>query len=223
MASLEAILSTQHPGGLTDTGNLVDTTGNAPGNDASGTWVRVAEALSGPNWGTQFTPRIGGEVLVDFTEGDPDRPVIVAQLYNGADSPPWSAGVDAGTNHAGVLSGWHSTGFDGVGFNQWQVDDSTAQLRKRVARRSKANFVAINCGAFSESLVESELLAMNAARLPGHIKVRHAGSKSRTAERFFSMKLATCRCRCKSNFYACCRNVKWCGLEDARHCRSMCD
>jgi type VI secretion system secreted protein VgrG len=40
-----------------------DENGNAPGNDVSGTWVRVAEALAGPNWGSQFTPRIGTEVL----------------------------------------------------------------------------------------------------------------------------------------------------------------
>lgn len=65
------------------------------------TWVRVAEALSGPNWRSSFTPRIGSEVLVDFIEGDIDRPVIVAALYNGADLPPYAAGVDAGVNHAG--------------------------------------------------------------------------------------------------------------------------
>ncbi|MEO5795094.1 MAG: contractile injection system protein, VgrG/Pvc8 family, partial [Rhodoferax sp.] len=84
--------------------------GNAPGNDASGTWVRVAEALAGPNWGSQFTPRIGSEVLVNFIEGDMDRPLVVGQLYNGADLPPFSAGVDSGVNHAGVVSGLHSQG-----------------------------------------------------------------------------------------------------------------
>ena len=40
-----------------------DPRGNAPGNETSGAWVRVAEALAGPNWGSQFTPRIGTEVL----------------------------------------------------------------------------------------------------------------------------------------------------------------
>ena len=82
-----------------------DDKGSAPGDETSGTWVRVAEALAGPNWGTQFTPRIGTEVLVDFIEGDIDRPVVVAQLYTGSDTPPFAAGVDSGVNHAGVLSG----------------------------------------------------------------------------------------------------------------------
>jgi type VI secretion system secreted protein VgrG len=69
-------------GGLTETGSPVDSKGNAPGNETSGTWVRVAEALAGANWGTNFTPRIGSEVVVDFIEGDMDRPLVIAQLYN---------------------------------------------------------------------------------------------------------------------------------------------
>jgi type VI secretion system secreted protein VgrG len=124
-----------NPGGL---GHDTDARGNAPGDDTSGAWVRVAEALAGPNWGTQFTPRIGTEVLVDFIAGDIDRPVIVAQLFNGSDQPPWSAGLDSGANHPGVLSGIHSNNFDGRGFNQWQIDDTASQLRTRLASSSAA-------------------------------------------------------------------------------------
>ena len=119
-----------NPGGLA---HDTDEKGCAPGNAASGAWVRVAEALAGPNWGTVFTPRIGTEVLVDFVEGDIDRPVIVAQLYNGADQPPFAAGVGSNANHAGVLSGIHSHGFDGGGYNQWQLDDAPNQVRTRLA------------------------------------------------------------------------------------------
>ena len=115
-----------------------DASGNAPGNDCSGAWVRVGEALAGPNWGTQFTPRIGAEVLVDFIEGDIDRPVTVSQLYTGSDEPPYSAGIDSSANHAGVLSGIHSSNFDGSGYNQWQIDDTQAQLRTRLATSTSA-------------------------------------------------------------------------------------
>lgn len=121
-------------------GNAHDTddTGNAPGDERSGTWVRVAEALAGPNWGSQFTPRIGTEVLVDFIEGDIDRPLVVAQLYTGSDLPPFSAGVDSGANHAGTLSGIHSNAFDGAGWNQWQLDDAPRQVRMRLATSTAA-------------------------------------------------------------------------------------
>ncbi|MCK7513685.1 MAG: phage baseplate assembly protein V [Desulfobacterales bacterium] len=78
-------------GGLNETGpsgRNAGKTGNAPGNDQSGTWVRVAEWLSGANWGSHFLPRIGSEVVVDFLDGDIDRPIVVGQAYNGADLPP---------------------------------------------------------------------------------------------------------------------------------------
>nr|WP_229224541.1 DUF2345 domain-containing protein [Duganella violaceicalia] len=119
-------------------GHNTDSKGNAPGDESSSTWVRVAEALAGPNWGSQFTPRIGTEVLVDFIEGDMDRPMVVAQLYTGSDLPPFSAGVDSGANHAGTLSGIHSHNFDGGGYNQWQLDDTPGQVRTRLATSSAA-------------------------------------------------------------------------------------
>lgn len=46
-------------------------------------WVRVAQRLAGGGMGSQFLPRIGQEVLVQFLEGDIDRPIIVGALYNG--------------------------------------------------------------------------------------------------------------------------------------------
>jgi len=45
-------------------------------------WVRVVEGWAGRHYGTQFLPRIGQEVLVDFLDGDPERPVITGRLYN---------------------------------------------------------------------------------------------------------------------------------------------
>ncbi|MFZ6751402.1 type VI secretion system Vgr family protein [Undibacterium sp. Ren11W] len=52
--------------------------------DANATcWVRVAQRAAGGGMGVQFLPRIGQEVLVQFIEGDIDRPLIIAALYNG--------------------------------------------------------------------------------------------------------------------------------------------
>jgi type VI secretion system secreted protein VgrG len=112
--------------------SAVDTTGNAPGDERSGTWVRVALPSAGANWGAVLTPRLGTEVVIEFIEGDIDRPLVVGQLYNGQDLPPFSAGIDSGVNHPGVLSGMHTHGLDGAGFNQWVVDDATGQLRMRL-------------------------------------------------------------------------------------------
>jgi len=132
--------ATPHAGGLTETspaGRNAGKTGNAPGNDQSGTWVRVAEWLSGANWGSHFLPRIGTEVLIDFLDGDIDRPIVVGQSYNGADLPPFSAGHEAGANHPGVISGWMSHNHE-AGFNQWITDDAPGQLRSRLATSENA-------------------------------------------------------------------------------------
>nr|WP_297353658.1 type VI secretion system Vgr family protein [uncultured Caldimonas sp.] len=119
-----------NPGGLGHD-SAGDTQGNAPGNEQAGTWVRVAVPSAGANWGSVLVPRIGTEVLVDFLESDIDRPVIVAQLYNGQDTPPYSAGIDSGVNHPGVISGLYTHALDGQGSNSWVVDDATGQLRMR--------------------------------------------------------------------------------------------
>lgn len=128
-------------GGLSETGPAGRTagkTGNAPGNDQSGTWVRVAEWLAGPDWGGHFLPRIGTEVLVDFLDGDIDRPIIIGQVYNGSDLPPFAAGHEASANHPGVISGWMSHNH-AAGFNQWLIDDAPGQLRSRLASSENAS------------------------------------------------------------------------------------
>ncbi|RZL04016.1 MAG: type VI secretion system tip protein VgrG [Rubrivivax sp.] len=126
-------------GGLTGpTTSAGQATGHAPGHDGSGTWVRVAKAMAGANWGAVFTPRAGTEVLVDFIDGDIDRPIVVGQLHNGQHDLPWPAGVDAGSNHPGTVSGWHHQHLDQQGANQWLVDDATGQLRMRLASHGSA-------------------------------------------------------------------------------------
>jgi type VI secretion system secreted protein VgrG len=52
--------------------------------------VRVAQVWAGNSWGGQFIPRVGMEVVVDFLEGDPDRPLVTGCVYNGANAPPYS-------------------------------------------------------------------------------------------------------------------------------------
>ncbi len=55
----------------------------------SSCWIRVAQIWAGKGWGAVHTPRIGQEVIVDFLEGDPDRPIITGRVYNGVHMPPY--------------------------------------------------------------------------------------------------------------------------------------
>lgn len=93
-------------------------------------WVRVATSSAGPNWGANHLPRAGTQVLLTFIDGDIDRPLAAMQLHSEQDALPWPA-ADAPLGQA--LSGWHSQGLGGDGYNQWVVDDHPGQLRTRLA------------------------------------------------------------------------------------------
>jgi type VI secretion system secreted protein VgrG len=56
----------------------------------SSCWIRVAQEWAGTNWGAVFIPRIGQEVMVEFLEGDPDRPIITGRVYNAQQMPPYT-------------------------------------------------------------------------------------------------------------------------------------
>jgi type VI secretion system secreted protein VgrG len=61
---------------------------------ANSCWVRVSQAWAGTNFGAVFHPRIGQEVLVDFLEGDPDRPIIVGRVYNNKNMPAYTLPIN---------------------------------------------------------------------------------------------------------------------------------
>ncbi len=55
----------------------------------SSCWVRVSHSWAGKKWGSIAIPRIGQEVIVEFLEGDPDRPIITGRVYNNVNMPPY--------------------------------------------------------------------------------------------------------------------------------------
>ena len=54
----------------------------------SSCWVRVSQNWAGKKWGGMFLPHVGHEVIVEFLEGDPDRPIITGRVYNADNMPP---------------------------------------------------------------------------------------------------------------------------------------
>lgn len=59
-------------------------------NDRSSCWVRVSQLWAGKNWGAMFIPRIGHEIIIEFLEGDPDRPIGTGRVFNAENMPPYS-------------------------------------------------------------------------------------------------------------------------------------
>ena len=89
------------------------------GDDKSSCWVRVASIWAGKGWGMINIPRIGQEVVVQFLEGDPDRPIIIGGVYNADQMPPLAL---PGAKNKSTLKSNTTPG--GGGSNELRFDDS---------------------------------------------------------------------------------------------------
>jgi type VI secretion system secreted protein VgrG len=58
-------------------------------NDHSSTWIRVSSSWAGAELGAMAIPRVGTEVIVQWLNGCPDRPIITGAVYNQHNMPPW--------------------------------------------------------------------------------------------------------------------------------------
>lgn len=88
--------------------------------EKSSCFVRVAQMMAGKNWGAQFVPRIGMEVVVAFLEGDPDRPLVVGCVYNGENMPPYT--LPDNKTQSGFKSRSSAKG-DAATFNELRFED----------------------------------------------------------------------------------------------------
>ncbi len=87
-------------------------------NEDSSCWVRVSQNWAGKRWGAVFLPRIGQEVIVDFLEGDPDKPIITGRVYNGNSMPPYELPAEKTKS---TVKSYSSKG--GEGFNEIRFED----------------------------------------------------------------------------------------------------
>ncbi|MFX1762478.1 type VI secretion system tip protein TssI/VgrG [Paraburkholderia sp. A1RI-2L] len=60
------------------------------GDENSSCWVRVSSAWAGSEFGALQVPRIGQEVVVDFLNGELDRPLVTGRIYNAEQMPPFN-------------------------------------------------------------------------------------------------------------------------------------
>jgi type VI secretion system secreted protein VgrG len=90
--------------------------------EPSSCWVRVSQAFAGAGEGALWHPRVGAEVIVDFLDGDPDRPIVTGRVYNGQNRPPGPA------SGAATVSLFKSFASPGAGvYNELGFDDTAGQ------------------------------------------------------------------------------------------------
>ncbi|WP_213069767.1 type VI secretion system Vgr family protein [Acinetobacter pittii] len=97
------------------------------GNDTDSAWVDVLTPWAGAGYGARFLPRVGEIVVIDFFDGNIDRPFVVGRIHE-AERHPTQFDQKGQLPDTKKLSGIRSEEVDGKGFNQLRFDDTTGQI-----------------------------------------------------------------------------------------------
>jgi type VI secretion system secreted protein VgrG len=111
------------------------------GDDKSSCWIRVAQLWAGKKWGAIYLPRVGQEVIVEFLEGDPDRPIVTGRVYNGDCMPPYD--LPANKTMSTIKS---SSSKGSAGFNEIRFEDKKGEEQVFIhAEKNQDTRVKNNC------------------------------------------------------------------------------
>jgi type VI secretion system secreted protein VgrG len=110
--------------------------------EKSSCWTRVSQYWAGKQWGAIHIPRIGQEVVVEFLDGDPDRPIITGRVYNGDNPVPYE--LPANKTQSGIKS--RSTlGGSTANFNEIRMEDKKGSEQLYIhAEKNQDNVVENN-------------------------------------------------------------------------------
>jgi type VI secretion system secreted protein VgrG len=112
-----------------------------PGGDAdqnSSCWLRVSQFWASGIGGAIQIPRVGEEVIVDFLEGDPDRPIITGRVYNGENQVIYP--MPANKTQAGIKTQSIPSG----GFNELRFEDKAGVEQIYVRAQKNFDRVVVN-------------------------------------------------------------------------------
>jgi type VI secretion system secreted protein VgrG len=96
----------------------------------SSCWLRVSQSSADNGFGHMHIPRIGEEVIVDFLDGDPDRPIITGRVYNSTQVTPYALPADKTKSTWKSQTVGQSGSYDGAegsppspGYNEVRFED----------------------------------------------------------------------------------------------------
>jgi type VI secretion system secreted protein VgrG len=112
---------------------------SAAKDDTASCWVRVAQLWAGTQFGAMFIPRVGQEVIVEYLEGNPDRPIITGRVYNASVQVPYAL---PGEKTKSTIKSNSSLG--GGGFNELRFEDKKGSEEVFVNAQKDYNEVVLN-------------------------------------------------------------------------------
>ncbi|MGL5143774.1 MAG: type VI secretion system Vgr family protein, partial [Acinetobacter junii] len=120
-------------------------------NDTDSAWVDVLTPWAGEGYGARFLPRIGEVVVIDFFDGNIDRPFVTGRIHE-AQRSPTKFDVKGQLPDTKKLSGIRSQEVNGSGFNQLRFDDTTGQISTQLQSSHAAT--QLNLGNLSHPKIQ---------------------------------------------------------------------
>lgn len=139
----------------------------------SSCWVRVAQLWAGKTWGGIHIPRIGQEVIVEFLEGDPDRPIITGRVYNADEMPPY--GLPANKTQSGIKSR-SSKGGTGANFNEFRFEDKKGSEQVYLHAEKNQDIVVENDETHSVGHDRTKTIGNDETTDVGHDRTESVGN-----------------------------------------------
>lgn len=99
---------------------------------------RVSQNWASQGWGGMVIPRIGMEVIVEFLEGDPDKPIVTGCVYNGKNGVPY--GLPGNKTKSGFRTNTHQ----GSGFNELSFEDQAGREEISIHAQKDLNRVILD-------------------------------------------------------------------------------
>ncbi|QXB47177.1 DUF2345 domain-containing protein [Acinetobacter seifertii] len=115
-------------------------------NDTDSAWVDVLTPWAGKGYGARFLPRVGEIVVIDFFDGNVDRPFVAGRIHE-AERYPTQFDQKGQLPDTKKLSGIRSEEVGGKGFNQLRLDDTTGQISAQLQSSHAAS--QLNLGNLS--------------------------------------------------------------------------
>ncbi|SDC07091.1 DUF2345 domain-containing protein, partial [Acinetobacter boissieri] len=100
-------------------------------NDTDSAWVDVLTPWAGEGYGMRLHPRIDEMVVIDFFDGDIDRPFVLGRIHEGQRHPVQFDQIGQ-LPETKVLSGIKTKEYKGTGYNQLRFNDTTGQISSQL-------------------------------------------------------------------------------------------
>ncbi|HBU87634.1 type VI secretion system tip protein VgrG [Acinetobacter oleivorans] len=118
----------------------------ANNSDTDSAWVDVLTPWAGEGYGARFLPRKDEIVVIDFFDGNIDRPFVTGRIHE-AQRSPTKFDIKGQLPDTKKLSGIRSKEVGGMGYNQLRFDDTTGQISAQL--HSSHGATQLNLGNLS--------------------------------------------------------------------------